>query len=177
MHPSRANRHVEHLELVQQTLLQFGSVRFRAQGSSMLPAIFPGDCIVVESFGSREPAVGEIVLSRRQQNFLVHRIVRIDSIDSDTQFVLRGDALTSDDPPLTRAQLLGRVTALVRGDKLIALSGSQRSSLYRLSCFLVRHFALVRTLLLHGRRIRSHLSRTPQSSRAYSPSTYAEWLT
>src|ERR1700676_5182873 len=105
------SRNAIHVELAAETLLRFSEVRFVARGSSMLPAIFPGDCLTVQSFSGDGPLVGDVVLVRRANDFLVHRVVRILDHQPQPGYVLRGDSLTQDDPPVSRSEILGRVAS------------------------------------------------------------------
>ena len=112
------------LELAAEILRKFAEVRFVARGTSMLPAIYPGDCLTVRSFGDAVPRCGEIVLCRRAGEFRVHRIVRLLEEGPATLYVLRGDALTDDDPAIPARELLGRVTSLVRRGKPYELNAA-----------------------------------------------------
>ena len=78
----------------------------------MLPAIYPGDCLTVRSFGSKAPRCGDIVLCRRAGGFRVHRIASILEKGTARFYVLCGDALTEADPPVPTGELLGRVTSI-----------------------------------------------------------------
>jgi len=108
-------------ELAAEILQRFSALRFVAYGTSMLPSIYPGDCLTVESFGSAIPSRGEIVLCRRGGEFCVHRIVAISGERPDTRYILRGDALLEDDLPLPAHELLGRVTSILRRGKPLRL--------------------------------------------------------
>src|SRR5208337_2732145 len=88
------------LELAAEILREFSEVRFVAHGTSMLPAIYPSDCLTAKSFGAEAPRGGDIVLCRRAGEFRVHRIVSILEKGPAKFYVLRGDALTCDDPPV-----------------------------------------------------------------------------
>jgi len=101
-------------ELAAEILERFSALRFVAYGSSMLPSIYPGDCLTVKSFGSLAPSCGNIVLCRRGDRFCVHRIVGISGEGADARYILRGDALLEDDPPVLLRELLGRVTSVLR---------------------------------------------------------------
>jgi len=64
------------------------------EGDSMLPALEPGDRLLVESisFGRRAPRIGEIVLAadpREPERELVKRVV---AIEPNGDLVVRGDA-------------------------------------------------------------------------------------
>jgi len=94
------------LELAAEILREFSEVRFIAQGTSMLPAIYPGDCLTVRSFGTKAPRCGDIVLCRRADEFRVHRIASILEKGSAKSYVLCGDALTEADPPVSAGEFL-----------------------------------------------------------------------
>jgi hypothetical protein len=107
-------RHSLKLELAAEILQRFSELRFVAHGTSMLPSIYPGDCLTVKSFGSAAPRCGDIVLCRHAGEFRVHRIVRILKPTATTLYIVRGDALEQDDPPVLGCELLGRVTSVLR---------------------------------------------------------------
>ncbi|MGA8224854.1 MAG: S24/S26 family peptidase [Candidatus Acidiferrales bacterium] len=103
------------LELAAKVLRDFGELRFRASGGSMLPAIFPGDILLVrrEPIASIRP--GHIVLASRAGLFYAHRVVRIQNRGAALRLITRGDALRMDDPAVSEDEYLGRVTELTRG--------------------------------------------------------------
>jgi len=124
MNAAAPSRDTLKLELAAEILREFAEVRFVARGSSMLPAIYPGDCLTVRSFGDGAPRCGDIVLCRRGHEFRVHRVVRILGEGSATLYVLRGDALTDEDAPVRRGEILGRVTSIERRGKSLKLKGT-----------------------------------------------------
>jgi len=155
------------LELAAEILREFSEVRFVALGTSMLPAIYPGDCLTANSFGAAAPRCGDIVLRRRANEFRVHRIVAILDGGSATSFVLRGDALLEGDPPVPARELLGRVTSIERRGKpfdLNSADGIRR----RLLRSVVRHSKVAAVLLLrwHAMQTRafSHAESLPAGS-------------
>ena len=112
---STNSRHAVHLDLAAELLTQFGQVQFVAQGTSMLPAIHPGDCLTIRSLGANLPARGEIVLSRRPGGFRIHRVARVvQHADGTLLYVLQGDSLSEPDPAIPLDEVLGRITSLVR---------------------------------------------------------------
>jgi hypothetical protein len=102
------------LELAAEVLQRFSQLRFVAYGTSMLPSIYPGDCLTVTSFGRTPPRCGDIVLCHHDGEFRVHRVARI---SNEGLYVLRGDALDEDDPAVPRCELLGLVTWVLRRGK------------------------------------------------------------
>jgi signal peptidase I len=145
-------------ELVAETLQEFSQVRLVVHGTSMLPAIYPGDCLTVSSFGSAVPCCGDIVLCRRAGEFCVHRIVRIRENRTATWYVLRGDALPEDDPPIPGCELLGRVTSLLRRGKVFELHKAKTLH-HRLLRSMIRRSEFTAALLLgwHGLLLRMNL--------------------
>ena len=151
-------RHACQLELAAEIVREFSEVRFVAQGTSMLPAIYPGDCLTVRSFGAAPPRRGDIVLCRCDGEFRVHRIVSILENAPAMSYVLRGDSLTLDDPSVAAADLLGRVTSIARLGQSFdpGLPEGMRHSLLR---SLVRRSSFAAVLLLrwHALRTRAFL--------------------
>jgi Peptidase S24-like len=107
------------LDLAAEVLHRFGEVRFVAQGSSMIPSIYPGDLLTVRSESIAGARCGEIVLLLLGGRFFVHRVIRKLPDRNRTVFATRGDALAQEDPSVDSTQLLGRVTAILRHGKTI----------------------------------------------------------
>jgi signal peptidase I len=114
------------LELAAEILRDFGGLRFRACGASMLPAIFPGDVLLVrrEPMGRIRP--GHIVLSYHAGRFYAHRVVDIENRGGAVRLITRGDALRMKDPGVSENEYLGRVTELARGGRQIELTERPR---------------------------------------------------
>jgi signal peptidase len=96
-------------ELVAEALRAGADTRVRVMGTSMLPALWPGDVLIVRAF-SAAPAVNDIVLFFRYGRLFAHRVVR----NSGAELITRGDALSDLDPPLLASELLGVVTTVIR---------------------------------------------------------------
>jgi len=102
-------------------LLSLGlGVRFRAPGTSMHPTIRHGDVITVEPM---EPSIlkgRDIILYRRQGDFIAHRIVKIEERDGGgLTFIVRGDASVTCDAPVKPEHILGKVVCLERDNHII----------------------------------------------------------
>jgi Peptidase S24-like len=107
------------LDLAAEVLHRFGEVRLVAQGSSMIPSIYPGDLLTVRSESIAGARCGEIVLFLLGGRFFVHRVIRKWPDRNRTVFATRGDALAHEDPSIDGTQLLGRVTAILRHGKTV----------------------------------------------------------
>jgi signal peptidase I len=103
------------IELAAELLRSGGRIRIRALGTSMLPTIFPGDVLQIESAPLNELAVGDVVLIKRGNRIIIHRLVS----NEGEQWVTRGDAVPQDDPPVVDEEFLGRITQIDRGSRAI----------------------------------------------------------
>lgn len=108
------------------------TLKIRAEGYSMYPAIKPGSVIHI---GPYQPGVlpepGEIIAWKRESGLVVHRLVRIVSVGNETLYVTRGDGTLEEDPPVSAAQIAGRVGQIeYRGKSRILKSGGTRKPNY-----------------------------------------------
>jgi signal peptidase I len=87
------------------------TVKFKASGSSMHPAIHDGDIIFVASVDPEVVKTGDIVLFAQQQRAIAHRVVNIrEESGTVAEFVVRGDAKGECECVVKAADVLGRVT-------------------------------------------------------------------
>ena len=108
------------VELVVDVLGRFGEARLRVVGSSMLPAIWPGDVLTIRRCPMREVRCGDVAVFVRDDRVFVHRIIA----HHDSYLVTQGDSLPAADPPVTQAELVGVAVRLVRGGKARRISSS-----------------------------------------------------
>ena len=136
--PCRGDDPCARLSLAQDTLQQFGRLRFRAMGSSMLPAIAPGDILTFRTATPGDLIPGQVVLVQGDGRLVAHRLL------SHAQGLLTtmGDSLRVPDAPLCITQLLGVLDAHQRGTRFIPLDGDHRRLLPRTSRWLLRNIPL-----------------------------------
>lgn len=106
-------------ELASEVLHAFGPVRFPAIGRSMLPAVWPGDTLVVERVIPDQVQVGDVVVVGRHGSLCAHRVISAGGDAANPQWITQGDALLAPDWPVSEKELLGRVAYLIRRGKLI----------------------------------------------------------
>ena len=104
-------------QLALEVVGSLGEARLAAGGSSMLPAIRPGDVLEVHRESMAGVSIGDIVVFEREARLVTHRVVEKVSGRGGTLLITRGDALRVPDPPVTPEELLGRVTAVLRGER------------------------------------------------------------
>jgi signal peptidase I len=135
---SVSNALATRIELAVEVARTFGRLRLRVTGTSMMPAIQPGDLLSIDRVNLRDTSPGEIVLFARGGRLFAHRIVHASGGDSDPCLVTRGDRLIETDPPVFQSELLGRVTSIERaGSQVRSRPGSWLDGPNRvLGCFL-----------------------------------------
>ena len=94
---------------------KFGTQQLKAGGSSMRPAIWPGDRLVIQATDPSHVAIGDVVAFRRRSAIVAHRVVATLDLAPDIHLVTRGDRLHEEDAPTAPHALLGRVVSIRRG--------------------------------------------------------------
>jgi signal peptidase I len=119
--------------LAEEVIRTFGEVRLRVFGTSMLPSILPGDLLSIHRASLNDISPGEVVLFLQKGRLFVHRVVdRKVAATADNRgescLVTRGDCMGHDDPPVSSAELLGRVVSVERDNRRVELRahGSNR---------------------------------------------------
>lgn len=123
----------------------------------MLPTLWPGDLLTVQSFRPEQVEAGEIVLYMRQDRFFIHRVVSPKVTPGEARLVTRGDCMPADDPPVGKNELLGKVTEVQRYGAVFV--PARKLSLFRrLLARLFCHWGLFRRagLRLWSYRQRGH---------------------
>lgn len=164
------------IALAEEVLKSYGKLRILARGSSMVPAIFPGDILLVERDPLGRLRAGHIVLASRGGRFYAHRVVRLTALGGPPRVITRGDALPGNDPPFLDEEVLGRVTALVRGQKQIELENEDDLASKRFLQWAVQHSDGVTAGLLFGHSLRSRIATPPDKTRTKFPGRLAECM-
>jgi signal peptidase I len=106
--------------LATELLQTAGRLQFRATGLSMVPTLWPGDCLTIQSYNFEDAQAGDVVLYARGGRLFVHRIIRKCRLAGTKSLITRGDCMTEEDPPVQEKDLLGRVIAIDRrGSRIV----------------------------------------------------------
>ena len=145
------------IDLAAELLCRRGTLNIKARGTSMLPGLWPGDLLTIQSATPDELSAGDIVLIQRDNRFFVHRLVGWQAGQNCLLCITRGDAMPHDDPPATASQLLGRVSNIRRGHR--SLVPSRRVPLFHSALALIFcRWARFRNLALRIHQIWHHSS-------------------
>lgn len=131
------------IELAQEVLSEFGQLRLRVTGSSMLPAVLPGDVLSFKTCPVESLALGSIVLLRRDGRLYAHRLLALTAEGLLTQ----GDSMPQPDPPTPLDDFLGVLVGQQRAGREIAVSSTPRFGRW-----LMRHSAFARRVFLRWHR-------------------------
>jgi hypothetical protein len=118
----------------------------------MLPTLWPGDVLTVQSVDPEQVEPGEIVLYMRHDRFFIHRIVSTDLRHDKAFLVTRGDCMFEDDSPVDRNELLGKIVEVRRAGSTFLPVG-KLSPFCRLLAWLFCHWSLFRRV---GLRFLAH---------------------
>jgi len=107
------------IKLALDALRSAGRIRFKVQGASMLPTIWPADILTVESNPGGQWVCGDILMVRRNDRLFVHRLVASTGTGDEQSWVMRGDAMPQNDSPVAAGDVLGKVICIERGKRTI----------------------------------------------------------
>lgn len=111
--------HALKCELAGEVLRSFGSLSFKAMGWSMLPAVWPGDTLVVSRVSGEQVSVGDVVLVGREGRLCAHRVVSVAEDSGHPLWITQGDTNSAPDRPVREDELLGRIDYLLRAGRLV----------------------------------------------------------
>ena len=103
----------------EQALAERGSFVTAAQGVSMLPLIRPGrDLVEITRKGEARCKKHDVVLYKRDGKYILHRVLKVRPGD----YVIAGDHQIYKEYGVTDEQIIGVLSAVIRGGKRIAVT-------------------------------------------------------
>lgn len=90
-----------------------GKVQLKVTGASMVPTLWPGDLLTVQTCNPYGLAPGSIIVFRQDQQLIVHRLM----LRLGDRTVTRGDARPRLDKPVEPSQIVGRVETVMRNGR------------------------------------------------------------
>jgi len=113
-----ASSHHQLVSSLIETELTIGDqIQFNVTSNSMQPVINIGDSIVMEVIPGKDVKIGDIIVIKRVDDFLSHRVI---SITKDG-WVTKGDNNILLDPPVQSKNLIGRVRMVKQANQMINL--------------------------------------------------------
>ena len=139
---AEAQRRAACCELILAVARTSGEVSLKLSGTSMLPAVWPGDVVTVRRCDLAELQPRQIVLFHREGTLVAHRVL----LASQNQLMTQGDSVPACDPPVNASEVVGQVIGISRNGQPVPVGFSfwQRSAAF----FLRRSDFCLRLLLL-----------------------------
>jgi signal peptidase len=136
-------------DLVANVVRSAGTASLKVTGTSMLPAIRPGDVLRIRRRLSNELRLGQIVLYTRNGRLIAHRIISI----SGKFLITRGDSLQSVDPPVRESEVVGSVDGILRNRREV---DARRTTWTRALAWMLQESETFKKVYLHfnARRVR-----------------------
>ena len=110
---------------VEDYLAQDKQVRFPVKGRSMLPFLREGDIVELRKVEAAELHVGQVVLAKYEEAFILHRIVKLNKLS----LVLAGDGNYHQVEEISRAAVLAVVVVAYRGEQNLNINTSYKKML------------------------------------------------
>jgi signal peptidase I len=151
-------------DLAGEVLRSFDPVRFPAVGWSMLPAVWPGDMLVVERVTHDQVHIGDVVVAGRHGRLCAHRVIGTAGDPENPRWITQGDALAAPDLPVAGNELLGRVAYLIRAGKCIAVPAELGGFEHLIAKILRRSEPAARALVYLHRLVQSPEKSAPEKS-------------
>jgi signal peptidase I len=114
--------------LAGEVVRNFGEVRLRVLGTSMVPSVLPGDHVLIQRAALEEILPGEIAVFLREGRLFVHRVVERKKMsvggsgNEELCLITRGDRQRDCDLPVNSSELLGRVICIERDQREIKVA-------------------------------------------------------
>lgn len=87
------------------------SLEIRMTGFSMFPALKGGEFAIVEKCDAGKLKPGDIIVFRKQQKLIAHRLLKISSVKGIRLFIARGDNNLFYDQPVSADEIIGKVVS------------------------------------------------------------------
>lgn len=145
-------------DLVAEVVRGVGTATLKVTGSSMLPAILPGDVLKIRRHLPNELRPGQIILYTRNGRLIAHRIISV----SGNFLITRGDVLQSVDPPVRESEVIGSVDGILRNGQSV---DARRTTRTRALAWMLRESVLFTKVYLHINARRVPFTLRPQTAR------------
>lgn len=122
-------RRADDLPRIADALKRRGRISLRVHGTSMQPWMRPKDIALIRNISIENVRCGDVVLFRRENHLLVHRIVEKRGSLNAAELFSKGDAHPTSDGAVQEGELLGRVVRIYRDGRRIDLDAPRQLAL------------------------------------------------
>jgi Peptidase S24-like len=122
-------RRADDAQNIASALKRRGRISLRVHGTSMQPWMRPKDIALIRKIAIENVRCGDVVLFRRENHLLVHRIIEKRGTLDSAQLFSKGDAHPASDGVVQAQELLGRVVRIYRNGRRIDLDAPRQLAL------------------------------------------------
>lgn len=106
--------------IVRKLIAEYGEMDMPSSGTSMFPLIREGNICRFAVWKGELPKKGDILLAEAPSGGLVgHRLIRVVWYGGDWQLICKGDSNVNSDPPLAKAQIIGKLVHVRKGQRVL----------------------------------------------------------
>jgi signal peptidase I len=136
------------------------SVKIEASGYSMFPFMRNGDVQTISPVPMEDIQIGDVVVYERNNNWISHRVIDIQTTNNETTLTLRGDTSQQIDPPVTKENYIGKTVSFERNGKTIILDEIQNFNrrVVRLGYFRIAFLIGIKRLLFKFKNLKVKIS-------------------
>ncbi|MCM8774079.1 MAG: signal peptidase I [Candidatus Omnitrophica bacterium] len=146
------NNIVSHIQMSAINFYKDDLFFFEVRGFSMWPFIKEGKKLIIKKILPQELKIGDIVLYKRDDNLVCHRLVRKSNKCNKYIFYLRGDNSYSQPELISEEMVLGKAIGVIEHNRIYSLLGNRQIIFSRIiviiSPYISRIIRLVKKLLL-----------------------------
>lgn len=110
------------MDMLKEVIERDVEVPLKTFGLSMRPSIRGGEWIVVRRAGTEEMNVGDVVIYQAGNTFVAHRVIRKRDHDGCPYLTVKGDAHLAAEGEIAAGEVVAKVVALRKADKMIDLN-------------------------------------------------------
>lgn len=92
-------------------------LKLKVGGFSMFPFLRAGDVITIQKCSVEDVSRGDIIVFRKANKWVAHRLINAESSGSETILITRGDSCKKYDAPVTSESFVGKVISYSRNGK------------------------------------------------------------
>ncbi len=109
--------HHELLDLVEILIDNDHQLQLRMQGFSMFPTLQPGDKGIVQKCNACNILPGDIIVFKKNNQLIAHRLIRIEAKARETLYICRGDQNGFEDKPVRENEIVGKLISFERNGR------------------------------------------------------------
>ncbi|NLO69677.1 MAG: ATP-binding cassette domain-containing protein, partial [Porphyromonadaceae bacterium] len=153
------------IDLAEEILDENNKLRIKVNGYSMYPSFRNGDICIEEKCRIEELKIGDIVVCRRNNFLIMHRLKKLRFENGKYTIIMRGDNVVKYDSPFSEEHFVARVTDFIRDGKQYSVNNPKFKFYKFIDDFFHPISVRINHLVLRARKALPYLSSQSKSLR------------